>query len=378
MEEMIMAKKKDSQKKMENTAKIKKKTGAGAVFGSILFFIFTFLFTAMLLLSTAFHMMLEQNSVSVAVSQMDLSRAEVTDDGKTQNLGRWMYDWYLFDAPNLTPEYAEAAMAHPEVNAWICDNIDAYGAYLRGENDTLPEVDANAFADILQTEIAAEMEKETGVTFAEADRAAILVNTKEDLTDWNTDLQEAIGTGFGKFTARFLCGLSGIITFGGLTVGFFLLWLIFAVKGHWRKGRMLTGFGCAVAIPSLVVLAGNGLLLLLVRVLDVIPALSFAAEGLPTLLLPMVWGSLSLALCGMIFASVGICTNAVVKVKQKKDASAPKAETMSIPAPEAPLVSEQQEADTAPVLESQSSFCPYCGAQNELESKFCGSCGKPM
>lgn len=58
----------------------------------------------------------------------------------------------------------------------------------------------------------------------------------DDINAWNDALDSAVGSGFKQFAARMLCGMSGI-TFGVLTIGCFVLWLILAVKKHWRKGR---------------------------------------------------------------------------------------------------------------------------------------------
>ena len=110
-----------------------------------------------------------------------------------------------------------------------------------------------------------------------------------------------------------------MITFGVLTIGCFVLWLILAVKKHWRKGRMLAGYGWAAAIPGLLVLAGCGVTLLLVEAFHVPDALLFTKKGLPTLVQPTVLATLIPAGYGVIFALIGIFTNAAVKKKQKKD-----------------------------------------------------------
>lgn len=401
-----MAKKQTAEAVAENVGKAKKKSGAGAVFGSILFFLLTFLTAVLFLCSAVAYTTLQQGSLSKAVSKMDLSQAELTEDGKTQKLGNWVYEWYMLDAPNLSPEYAEAALARPEMNELICHKIDDYADYLTKKTETLPELDANEVADLLQDDVSAALLKQTGVKFAEKDRSAMLWSAEDDIAGFNADMQESVGRGFGKFAIRYLCTLPGVVTCGILTGVFFILWLIFAIKGHWRKGRMLTGFGCAVAIPNLLVLAGSGVMLLLTCAMNVLPSLAFTADGLPTLLLPVVWSSLALALCGMIFASIGICTNAVVKAKRKKAVAAATATVPTvemgadsvpseapIPAPEpvtvpeTPTVSaestepqftykEMQEPQTdTPVAEIPAGICPHCGAQNEPDSKFCGSCG---
>ncbi|MGN1402734.1 MAG: zinc ribbon domain-containing protein [Ruminococcus sp.] len=380
---MAKAKKEKSQTEPSST-KSGKKPGGGAVIGSVLLFILTCILGILFLCSMTLHTALTQGSPSAALSKMDLSQAEITEDGKTQKLGTWIYDWYLWDAPNLSQEYAETVTAQPEVNEFFCDYLDELGDYLIKGSDTLPELDVNDIADLMQVDLATRMQKETGVTFAEADRQSIQWSMGDDIADWNEMLRETVGSGFGKFFVRFSCTMPGVITFGILAVVSFILWLFLAIRGHWRKGRFLTGYGCAVAIPSLLVLAASGVLLLLVNVFDVIPALSFAADGLPTLLLPAVWSSLTIALCGMIVASIGICTNAVVKAKRKKaeiaemQPAAPAAAAEPAPAPEFVYTEAPETKAEAPAAEPTAQFCPHCGAQNEPGSRFCGSCGQEM
>lgn len=361
-----------------------KKPGGGAVIGSVLLFILTCILGIFFLCSMTMHTALTQGSLSKALSKVDLSQVEITENGKTQKLGTWIYDWYLWDAPNLSQEYAETVMAQPEINEFFCDYLHELSAYLNKKTDTLPELDVNDIADLMQVDLATRMQKETGVTFAEADRQSIQWSMGDDIAYWNENLQEKIGSGFGKFFVRFSCTMSGVITFGVYPVVCFILWLFLAIKGHWRKGRFLTGYGCAVAIPSLLVLAVSGILLLLVNVFDVIPALSFAADGLPTLLLPAVWSSLTVALCGMIVASIGICTNAVVKAKRKKaeiaemQPAAPAAAAEPEPTPEFVYTEAPETKAETSASEPTVQLCPHCGAQNEPGSKFCGSCGQEM
>lgn len=376
--------KKDQSQSDAIDAKSRKKPGSGAVIGSILLFILTCIFSVFFLCSMIMHTALTQGSISAALSKVDLSQAEITEDGKTQTLGTWIYDWYLWDAPNLSQEYAEIVMAQPEVNELFCDYLDDLGAYLTKERSIQPELDVNDIADLMQVDLTDLMQEETGVVFTEDDRQSIQWSMGDDIADWNKTVQETVGTGFGKFFVRFLCTVPGVITFGAITTACFFLWLFLAVKGHWRKGRFLTGYGCAVAIPSLLVLAGSGVLLLLVKGFDVIPVLSFASEGLPTLLLPIVWSSLIVALCGMIVASVGICTNAVVKAKRKKADIAAMQPAVSSEVEEPSLASEFVYTE-APETKAETSsseptvqFCPHCGAQNEPGSKFCGSCGQEI
>lgn len=382
--------KKEKTKTTEHTEKKEmKKPGGGAVVGSIFLFLLTCIFGILFLCSTILYTALPQKSLSAAVSKMDLSQMELTDDGKTQKLGQWLYDWYLWDAPNLSKEYAEVFIAQPEVNEMVCDYLDDLSNYLTKETDTLPELDVNNIADLMQDDLATRMQKKTGITFAEADRQSILWTMGDDVSDWNDDLYETVGSGFGKFAVRFLCTIPGMITFGGLTVGFFVLWLCLAIKGHWRKSRMLIGYGCATAIPSLLVLAGSGILLLLVNVFHAIHGLAFMADGLPTLLIPIILPSLSIALCGMIITSIGIFTNAIAKARSRKQAPSaaepndslesakPAAEdtpkTPEFVFTEAPKISVEPSAS-----EPTATFCPHCGAQNDLGSKFCGSCGQAM
>ena len=362
-----------------------KKSGAGAVFGSIVLFLVTCLCGILTLCSLILYTALPQKSLSAAVAEMDLSQMKLTDEGQSKLLGQCLYDWYLWDAPNLSAEYADAFAAQPEVNEFVCAYLDDLSAYLTAESDTLPELDANDIADLMQTELSASLHEKTGVTFAEADRQSVLWSMGDDFNSWNESLNHAIGSGFGRFSARFLCSLPGVITFGALTVGFFVLWLVFAIKGHWRKGRMLTAYGCAVAIPSLLVLIGSGVLLLLASVVfNAIPALSFTEKGLSTLLMPVILPALAVALCGMIVASIGICTNAVVKANHRKKAAEPPiSETEAAPAEKTAqpdfvyaTVPAANSSETA--AENAPAFCPHCGAPVEGDSAFCGSCGQAI
>lgn len=380
-----MAKKQN--KSEETLEKTVKKPGVGAAFGSVILFIFTMIMAALLLCSSTLYLSLQQNSAEKAVSRIDLSQIELTDDGRTQNLGDWVYTWYMEGAPNLTPEYAQAALTRPEIKNVLCDYLENLRTYLLRETNDLPQLDAAAFADVLQNDLAADLEQETGVRFTNEDRAYFLWATDEDFPDWNEEMHEIIGFGAGKTIIRLFCSLAGVITAGVLTIVLFVLWLIFAIKGHWRKGRMLIGYGVAVAVPSLLLLLSSGILLLLVNVIDVISALSFAADGLPTVLMPAIWPSLAYVLCGVVITLIGIFANAVGKSKRaKKEQAAAEAAPVELEAPSQPA-SVPQEPETSPFVYSEMhpetisesktdpGICPHCGAKNDSGSKFCGSCG---
>lgn len=118
-------------------------------------------------------------------------------------MGQWVYEWYMQDAPNLTPEYAEAALANEEINGAICDYITDLSAYLTKKSDEMPEVQAETFADLMQDELAGTLEKETGIRFAETDRVAFLYATEDDVPTWNQAVDRIAGHGFGKFAVRF-------------------------------------------------------------------------------------------------------------------------------------------------------------------------------
>lgn len=159
---------------------------------------------------------------------------------------------------------------------------------------------------------------------------------------------------------------------------------------------MLTASGVAVAVPGLLVLIADGLVFLLAGAMNVLDDLSFARDGLSDLLLPSLWSALIVALCGIIPASIGICINAVCRVKAKKqgqaapfvpEAAEPQPEKVPVPAgaaPENPAPAGEFVYSPAPEVESpepnvpDSGVCPHCGAQNEPGSKFCGSCGQKM
>lgn len=390
--------KKAKEKKSNDTKteRAVKKSGAGAVIGSILFFLLTFLLAILLLCSTVAYETLSADGVSKAISQMDLSQAQWKENGKKQNMGQWVYEWYMQDAPNLTPEYAEAALANEEINGVICDYITDLSAYLTKKSDEMPEVQAETFADLMQDELAGTLEKETGVRFAETDRVAFLYATEDDVPAWNQAVDRIAGHGFGKFAVRFFCTLPGVVTAAVLTGVSFVLWLAFAIRKHWRKGRMLTASGVAVAVPGLLVLIADGLVFLLAGAMNVLDDLSFARDGLSDLLLPSLWSALIVALCGIIPASIGICINAVCRVKAKKqgqaapfvpEAAEPQPEKVPVlagatpenPAPAGEFVySPVSEVESPEPNVPDSGVCPHCGAQNEPGSKFCGSCGQKM
>ena len=87
--------------------KQKQPTRAGAVFGSILLFLLTLLFGICFLCSSILNSVLPQKTLSAAIAKMDLSQIQLSDHGKEQLIGKCLYDWYFWDAPNLTEEYAE-------------------------------------------------------------------------------------------------------------------------------------------------------------------------------------------------------------------------------------------------------------------------------
>ena len=87
--------------------KQKQPTRAGAVFGSILLFLLTLLFGICFLCSSILNSVLPQKTLSAAIAKMDLSQMQLSDHGKEQPIGKCLYDWYFWDAPNLTEEYAE-------------------------------------------------------------------------------------------------------------------------------------------------------------------------------------------------------------------------------------------------------------------------------
>lgn len=373
--------------------KQKQPTRAGAVFGSILLFLLTLLFGICFLCSSILNSVLPQKTLSAAIAKMDLSQIQLSDHGKEQLIGKCLYDWYFWDAPNLTEEYAEKLVTMPECNQFLCDYLDDLSTYMTGDNSELPQLQPDDVADLLQEELGSKLTKETHMVFAEADRKSLNWTMGDDLNGWNSMLQHTIGSGFGKFLTRQLCNLSGMIAFGVLTVACFVLWLVLAVKKHWHKGRMFTAYGLAVAIPGLLVLAASGVTLLLVEAFHIPDALIFSKAGLPILLKPVALATLIPAAYGVLFTVIGICTNAAVKSKKKK-AAAVSAPVPDAPAPEAPAPQAPDSAPAEPEFRytetsgeshapktddsSTVKFCPHCGAMNPLDSQFCGSCGKKM
>ncbi len=388
------------------TAQEKKKPGAGAVFGSIVFFILTFLSACLLIFSTTLHLTLQDQRISHAISRTDFSEISLTQDGKTQSLSAWIYEWYFSGAPNVNETYIDALISQDEYKIIFTDYFDALGSYLLQETDTLPTLSAESLADVMQYDLANTLAQETGITFTDEDRDYFLWATDEDIPEWNHTIQDVVGQGFGKAMIRLFATLPGIILAAGITLVFFILWLIFSIKGHWRKGRMLTGYGVAIAIPSLLILLSGGILLLLVNALHLIDSLSFAKHALPLLLLPAIWSSLGTALIGIIFTSIGIFTNSLAKAHSAKNQNQETTLEMSAvhesiptvqpePAPEPttkPVLETEpkSKAESATVLESPESeakteaktepktasgVCPHCGTQNSPDSKFCGACG---
>ena len=126
--------------------------------------------------------------------------------------------------------------------------------------------------------------------------------------------------------------------------------------------------------------------LLLVEAFHVPDALLFTKKGLPTLVQPTVLATLIPAGYGVIFALIGIFTNAAVKKKQKKaalqkstDKPAAPVETPAAEQPEfhyTEMTGDSKKDNTD--ASATAKFCPHCGAPNALNSQFCGSCGHKM
>ncbi len=353
----------------------KKPSRAGAVFGSILFFILTVLLTLLLLGSAIGHHMLSKGQLSEAVSKVQLSEITVEENGPSQPLGQWVYEKYLYNSVNLTPEYAGLAVAQPEMNDLLAQYATEYSDYLTRKTETMPKVEADDFADLMQEKMASYMEHETGIIFSEADRIALVKNMQSDLSAWNGTMEQIMGHGFNKVMLRFFMTRAGMITACVLLNAEFVVWLIFAIGKKWRKGKMFKGFGFAVAIPSLLLLLGCGVFLLLTTAMDAISPLSFAQKSMPVLLLSAVWAGLAGTLYGAIFASIGIATNAVVRAKGEKTrkkaqpsepAEKPAAEKPEFHYTELPEDSNQKPTPT---------HCPKCGAEIVPGGKFCGGCG---
>ena len=133
----------------------KKPSRAGAVFGSILFFILTVLLTLLLLGSAIGHHMLSKGQLSQAVSKMQLSEITVEENGTSQPLGQWVYEKYLYNSVNLTPEYAGLAVAQPEMNDLLAQYATEYSDYLTRKTETMPKVEADDFADLMQEKMRA-------------------------------------------------------------------------------------------------------------------------------------------------------------------------------------------------------------------------------
>lgn len=371
-----MAKK---QKPTEST-EVKQKKSTGAVIGTIGFSILTFLLALLFFISISMRYFWKENLISTALekaasSNVTISQMEITEDGQTQNLGQWVYTWYMWNSKNLTPEYAEAAMAHPAVQEKISTYFDELGAYFLRQQKDLPVLDAGEFCDMLQYDMASDLEKQTGIVFAEKDRWAIMYNAEDDVEEWNESLQESIGSGAGKVAVRFFFTLPGVIMIGTLLGICILLWLILAFRGHWKKGKMLTVCGIMAAAPGLLAVLFCGVLLFLVVILDCISALSFVSDTfvLPTLLKPFAMYGGEMALAGAIVTVIGILIQCAGKKKARRVAAATAPET------EAFVYMPESAAAAAPqTTESTEAVCPSCGAPIAEGEKFCGHCGSML
>ena len=129
--------------------KQKQPTRAGAVFGSILLFLLTLLFGICFLCSSVLNSVLPQKTLSAAIAKMDLSQMQLSDHGKEQPIGKCLYDWYFWDAPNLTEEYAEKLVTMPECSQFLCDYLDDLSTYMTGDSSELPQLQPDDVADLL-------------------------------------------------------------------------------------------------------------------------------------------------------------------------------------------------------------------------------------
>ncbi len=383
--------KKSKNEAQPETEKKKQPSKAGAVIGSILLFLLTFVMALLFLFSVLIHSSLTQRSFSTAFSETELSEADVTQQGTTQSLGKWIYDWYLWDAPNLTEEYAETALEQPEVSAYFYDYLSQMEKYLLWKTDKMPTMDVDEIADILQVDITKTMKRETGVTFSEADRSSLHWTMDDDVNALNDGMETVVGHGVGKFVFRAYCGIAGEIVFGVLTLGAVIWWIVLAIRKKWHKGRMLTGMGCAVGIPAFVLLLGSSVMLLLVSVLDVISGFSFAKSGLLTLSIPVLESTGCFAGVGILLFVIGllVCKSGKKKSAKKnlsdsKENSKSESSLISATAPSVPT-----EQETLPPVENTpvesdkkdsegEKYCAHCGEKIDAGSKFCGKCGNPL
>ena len=205
-------------------------------------FYLTVLLTLLLLGSAIGHHMLSKGQLSQAVSKVQLSEITVEENGTSQPLGQWVYEKYLYNSVNLTPEYAGLAVAQPEMNDLLAQYATEYSDYLTRKTETMPKVEADDFADLMQEKMASYMEHETGIIFSEADRIALVKNMQSDLSAWNGTMEQIMGHGFNKVMLRFFMTRAGMITACVLLNAEFVVWLIFCHREKsGEKGKDVQG-----------------------------------------------------------------------------------------------------------------------------------------
>lgn len=407
----------------------KRSSGAAKCFASVGLFLLTLIFSLLFLSSSILYSTVSQNRLPNAMEQVDLSQVLVAEDGRHVPLHQFLYDHYFWQTGTLTAEYVQVLLEQPETNALVGEFLETFTAYLSNESQTCPTFSTERLVGFLQNDINRHMETETGIYFTQHDRGTVTQAFQADFDRGNQVLEQVMGYGAGKMLLRFGSSLAGVITFGAATFALFLLWLTCAIRGHWRKGSMLTGYGIAALLPGAIVLLGGGIFALLFDTFGFFPLLQPLRLGLHVLLRMMLAVSVIPTAYGLLFALTGgLVRRAGRKSAAKKaqqlslahempaeapqpEASepefqyatvgAPMAEENAPAAPSEPLESAApyaaetptapqstvEEVSSAAISEETSTgtetpphapmkYCPHCGAPSEPDSQFCGSCGE--
>ncbi len=222
--------------------------------------------------------------------------------------------------------------------------------------------------------------------------------------------QTAVGKNILSECAAVLGG--NVVDFVTGSLGFWcafsavVLWFGLWVVTTRRIASAIRGLGIACSIAALVPLAGSLILLLLTCVFSVDSMLLSYEDALPALFVDTCGNIVIFVLSSMLIAAFGIFICKLKKLPKKSVQKAiPEAEKEPVPVAAAAAVSQPasqhistididvtekpvEEPVSAPEDEKGSEpdelpkefegICPVCGARNEPNVKFCGSCGTKL